>query len=223
MRNEVKSHPVTKSMKSTTSLPIPQEVVINAHPSNIPYSILALKSLWNGVANVEVAVFTHSSINSNEITKSATEFSDKVTSSNSQNNLPTLKLIVIWKNVSVTELLVSSAKFIPIYGEVNMIRFFSRVGPNNYENENDFANKTDSVLDICHQLCLKPSKAERQSFVNSLGQALGKSQNFFGSKVISAADVAVYSTLKNICGNNVKELPTNLSSWLQKISKTFGC
>lgn len=227
MREEVKSCTAQKSSTKTKTLTkqvsFPSEVVINAHPAQIPYSILALKSLWKEFVNVEVSIFTHSSVNSSDISKASKEFSDKVTSSNSSQNLPTLKLIIIWKNVQVTELLVSSAKFVPIFGEINMIRFFNRVGPSDYEKENHFANQVDSVLDICHQLVSKPSKGDRQSFINSLGQILGKSSNFFNSKEVSAADVAVFSTLKNVCGNNVKELPANLSSWLQKLSKSLGC
>lgn len=204
-----------------------KEVVINAHPSNIPYSIFALKTSWKSFVNIEVACFTHSSVKESDFTPATREFSVKVTSpAAAKNSLPTLKLTIIWKNVDVTEFLVSAAKFVPILGEVNAIRFFNRVGPSAsaYETDAHFANQTDSLLDMCQLLSLRPSKAERTGLVNTLGQKLGKSQYFFGSKEMGAADVAVFTTLKNVYGNNVKELPASLSAWLQKLSKMLlGC
>lgn len=214
--------------KSLTSVDLSQckEVVVNAHPSFIPFSLLALKTQWKDLVNVDIAVFTHSSVQESDFSQAAKEFSSKVTSSSaSKNNLPTLKLTIIWKNVTAPELLVSTAKFVPISGEVNVIRFFNRVGPSHssYEREIHFANQADSILDICQLLSLEPSKGARQGLANTLSQKLGKSQFFINSKDISVADIAVFTTLKNIYGNNVKELPANLSTWLQKTSKILGC
>lgn len=211
--------------KKSVDLSHCKEVVINVHPADVPYSILALKTLWKDLVNIEVVVFTHSSIKESDFSQAAKEFSSKVTSPASKNNLPTLKLTIIWKNVAVPQFLVSAAKFVPLLGEANIIRFFNRVGPSEscYEKEIHFANQADSVLDICQLLSMKPSKGERQGLANSLSQKLGKSQYFLNSKDISVADIAVLTTLKNVYSNNVKELPANLSNWLQKTSKSLGC
>lgn len=213
-----------QSSSSSPDLSQLKEIVINAHPSNVPYSIVALKSLWKAFVNIEVAIFTHSSVKDSDFSPAARDFASKVTSSSAKNSLPTIKLTIIWKNVPVTEFLVSSAKFVPILGEANIIRFFNRLGPSAavYEQDVHLANQTDSLLDTCQLLALRPAKNERASYVNTLSSKLGKSQYFLNAKDVSVADVAVLSTLKNVYGNNVKELPANLSSWLQKVSKTLG-
>lgn len=199
------------------------EVVINVHPSNVPFSILALKNLWKGRLNVQVDVFTHSSVKESECTKVAKDFASKVSSPVVQAKVPTLKVTIIWKNVETTQMLTSPVA-IPVYGEVNIIRYLNRVGPSEfwYEADNQFANVSDATLDICYQLSKKPSVKERAAYVQQLSQRLGKSQFFNDSPTLSISDVAVSSTLKKLFGSNLKEMPANLSSWLQKVSSVVG-
>lgn len=198
------------------------EVVINAHPSKAPYSILALKNLWKGRLNLQAEIFTHSTVKESDFTKTAKDFSVKVSAPVEANNLPTLKVTIIWKDVETTQLLTSPV-ILPIYGEVNIIRYLNRVGPNEffYEADNHFANVTDSILDVCYQLSKKSSVKERQQSVQQLSQRLGKSQFFNDSSSLSVADIAVSSILKKLFVN-AKELPANLSSWLQKVSPIAG-
>lgn len=199
------------------------EVVINVHPTNVPFSILALKNIWHGRLNVQVYVFTHSSVQESDFTSAARDFAAKVSVPVVQNNLPTLKITIIWKNVETTQMLTSPVA-IPVYGEVNIIRFLNRVGPNEfwYEQDNHFANQSDIILDICYELSKKHSTKERASYCQILSQRLGKSNFYNDSSSLSIADVAVSSMLKKLFANNFKELPANLSSWLQKISKHAG-
>jgi Thioredoxin-like domain len=200
------------------------EVVINSHPSNVPFSILALKTLWSGRLNVSVEVFTHSSVQSSECTAAAKDFTQKVSVPIAQNNLPTLKVTIIWKDVETTQMLTSASKFIPIYGEVNIIRYFNRIGPSEfgYENDSHFATLSDGTLDICSQLSKKLPVKERQAYVQQLSQRLGKNQFFNNSSSLNVSDVAVSSTLKKLFSGNLKEMPANLSSWLQKLSSIAG-
>lgn len=199
------------------------DVVINVHPLNVPFGLLALKNLWSGRLNLHANVFTHSSVNESDVTKVAKEFATKVSAPTDQNKLPTLNVTIIWKDVETTQMLTSPIS-VPVYGEVNIIRYLNRVGPSEfwYEADNHFANLSDSVLDVCYQLSKKHSAKERQYYVQLLSQRLGKSNFYNDSSILSVSDVAVSSILKKLFANSLKELPANLSSWLQKVSKVAG-
>lgn len=231
MRGDLKvcSKPAQKSaFTATAAKPIDvsnlADVVINVHPSNVPFSILALKTQWQGRLNLAAEVFTHSSVKDSDFTPAARDFAQKVSAPVAQNNLPTLKVTIIWKDVETTQMLTSPSKFIPIYGEVNIIRFLNRVGPSelSYEADNHFATLSDATLDICYQLSKKHSVKERQAYVQQLSQRLGKSQFFNNSSGLNISDVAVSSILKKLFGSNLKEMPANLSGWLQKVSPVAG-
>ncbi|CRK92954.1 CLUMA_CG006577, isoform A [Clunio marinus] len=199
------------------------DIVINVHPSNVPFSILALENQWRGRLNIEVMIFTHSTIQESDFTKAAKEFGAKVSSSIPQSNLATLKIIIIWKNVETTQMLTSPTS-IPVYGEMNIIRYLNRIGPNefSYEVDNQFANVFDNILDICDQILKQPSSKDRQSYIQQLSQYLGKNQFFINSPSIGIADIAASTTLKKLSVNSPKELPANFSSWLQKINSIVG-
>lgn len=219
-----KSAAVSAGSKKPIDVSNLSEVVVNAHPSNVPFSILALKTQWSGRLNLIAEVFTHSSVKQGDFTSAASDFTKKVSVPVGQNNLPTLKVTIIWKDVETTQMLTSPLKFIPIYGEVNILRYLNRVGPSeySYEADNHFATLSDATLDICSQLSKKLSVKERQPLVQQLGQKLGKNQFFDNSSTMNVSDVAVSSILKKLFGTNMKEMPANLSSWLQKLSPIAG-
>lgn len=214
---------VFKSVQKPIDAALLGDVVINVHPTNIPYSLLALKNMWNGRLNVNVSVFSHSSVKESEITNTAKEFADKISAGVAQSGLPTLNVTIIWKDVETTQM-VASATSTSVYGEVNIIRYLNRVGPSEflYEVDNHFANLSDTVLDVAYQLSKKHSNKERLYFIQLLSQRLGKSQFYNDSPTLSVADIAVASILKKLFASNVKELPANLSSWLKKISGFAG-
>lgn len=201
------------------------EVVVNAHPQNVPYSLLALKNLWTGRLFLQAEIFTHSSIAEKDLTNESKAFSAKILQSTEKDyKLPTLKVTIIWKDVETTQFISSPSKLIPVYGEINLLRFFNRIGPNEffYEIDDHEANLHDQVLDICYQLSKKHTDEERQQFVQKLSGRLGKEQFFNNASSLSISDVAVSSILKKLYSNNVKPMPANLSSWLQKISSVAG-
>lgn len=116
----------------------------------------------------------------------------------------------------------TSKVYIPIYGEVNVLRHLSRIGPSdlNYEKSSN-PNESDSILDLCYQLVHNQSPKERQSFVKSLSNRLGKEQ-FYGNGNFSIADVAVSSTFKQLRTVLGKEVTPNLTKWLDNASKIYG-
>lgn len=182
-----------------------------------------MKNLWKGRLNLQANVYTHSTVKESDFSKLAKDFSEKVSAPVESNNLPTLKIVIIWKDVDTTQMQTSPVN-VPVYGEVNIVRFLNRVGPSEfwYETDNHFAALNDSILDVCYQLSKKLSVKERQTFVSVLSQRLGKGQFYNDSSSLSVADVAVSSTLKKVFLNNPKEMPANLSSYLQKVSTIAG-
>ncbi|CAO1406624.1 unnamed protein product [Diamesa tonsa] len=213
-----KTAPV-QNATNVKKLPI-NDVVINANPQSVPYSVLAFKNLWQGRLNVDAQVFVHSSVA--EITPEAKEFNEKLTKSTEASNLPSLKVIMIWKDVDTTEMMLN--RFGPIYGEVNIIRFLNRVGPNEfvYDTDNHQANLADATLDICNQLSKKLSAKERQYNLQLLSQRLGKSKFLNDSNVFAIADIAVSSIVKKIYSTNMKEVPATLTSWLTQVASVTG-
>ncbi|CAO1414535.1 unnamed protein product [Diamesa serratosioi] len=214
----------TSSSANVKKLPIDQsylqDVVINANPQCVPYSVLALKNLWNGRLNLQAEVFTHSSVA--EITSEAKDFTAKITKSSVSSNLPTLKVIIIWKDVDTIQMVPS--KFSPIYGEVNIIRYLNRIGPNEffYDIDNHQANLADTTLDICYQLSMKLPVKERQYNLQLLSQRLGKSKFFNDSNGLAIVDIAVSSIVKKLCSSNMKEVPAALTSWLTQVASFTG-
>lgn len=199
------------------------EIVINVHPKNVPYSLLALKAQWQGRLRLQADVYTHSSIPESEVTEAAKEFAKKLTKVDERQYI-TLNLTLIWKDVSTTEMVSSPSKLVPVYGEINILRFLNRIGPNefHYEISNHEANLHDQVLDICYLLSKKHTDKECQKFVKQLGQRLGNSQFYNGSTSLSISDIAVSSILKKLFADNAKGLPANLVAWLSSISLIAG-
>lgn len=211
---------IVKSPIAVTNL---SDVVINVHPQQIPYGLLALKSQWSGRLNLEVDVFTHSTINDAQVSQAAKAFAKKI-STNTQSNLPSLKVTLIWNDVETPQL-VTLPTVCPIFGEANILRYLNRVGPNEfyYETGDSYASSlSDALLDTCYQLSMKHPVKERQKHTQILSQRLGKNNFFSGSAELSLVDIVVASTLQKLHGNNSKELPANLSSWLKKTATAIG-
>jgi hypothetical protein len=108
-------------------------------------------------------------------------------------------------------------KHITIKGEVNILRYLSRLGPPryNYELSNDPATsaRLDDILDTCYSLARCRTVKEQQSLIHSLNSCLGKSQFMAGGDGISVADIAVWSVLKQI---DVGPLSDSMNKWLQQ-------
>ncbi|KAL7035468.1 hypothetical protein ACKWTF_008390 [Chironomus riparius] len=201
------------------------EIVVNVHPKNIPYSILAFRNLFKDRLFLDVEVFTHSSISNADFNDLTRDFTDKITKKlDYVEKLPALKVTIIWKDVETTQFISSPSKFIPVYGEINIIRYLNRVGPSEhyYETDHFQANYHDQVLDVCYQLSKKHSDKERQQYIQHLSQRLGKDQFYNSASSLSISDIAVSSILKKLYANDFKRMPANLSNWLNKISPIAG-
>ena len=126
-----------------------------------------------------------------------------------------------------TELLVSPMKHIAIKGEVNVLRYLSRLGPPafNYELNVDPATsaRLDGVLDACYTLARCRTIKEQQLVIRDLGGYLGKAQFMAGGNGISIADVAVWSVLRQIDAQLQRDMSSNMKQWLHHCSQLLGC
>lgn len=119
------------------------------------------------------------------------------------------------------EMITSPTLYVPIYGEVNIIRFLARVGPSefNYDNESN-SFETDAILDTCYLLVKSVNTKERQTLLRVLNTRLGKS-DFYGDGTISIGDIAVSSSLKQIPAT-LKDLTPPMAKWLKTVTEIVG-
>ncbi|XP_055906437.1 probable aminoacyl tRNA synthase complex-interacting multifunctional protein 2 isoform X2 [Eupeodes corollae] len=191
------------------------DIVINSQPTFIPYSLLALKNAWKGTFNIDVKVFAHSSISN--ISHEALEFQKKLSaSSESDPSKRGIKITLIWTNCEHTEMIMSPTMYVPIYGEVNIIRYLGRVGPAEYRYEQTpLCNEIDLVLDICYELLRCSTAKSKADVVRTLNNRLQKEQ-FFGGSRLSVADIGVYSTFLRM-KLTPKDLTPALKEWRERV------
>lgn len=118
-----------------------------------------------------------------------------------------------------TEMISSPTMYVPIYGEVNIIRYLGRVGPVEYRYEDSpFCNEIDAVLDICYQLLRCTTPTAKANMIRTLSNRLQK-QQYFGGDTMSIADIGVHSSLRRMHITNDKELTPTLAEWRKRVEK----
>ncbi|XP_069695056.1 probable aminoacyl tRNA synthase complex-interacting multifunctional protein 2 isoform X1 [Periplaneta americana] len=230
LRSQLKQTPVPEVKQGTDTSSktcnilqngVIHDVVINASPEYPPYSLAALRRLWGDGLKLGVHCHVHSSITN--LPKSLDCFLSLVSSNFEQGRSPLLNVTLVWKNVGAdTELVVSPMKHVTVKGEVNILRYLSRLGPPryNYELGTDPATsaRVDGILDICYTLARSRTVKEQQSLIRSLNSQLGKSQFLAGGDRISVADIAAWSVLKQ---RSLQGLSANMNKWLQNCSQVL--
>lgn len=200
-----------------------QDFVVNACPENIPYGLLALKKLWINRLNLQVECFTHSTVPM--LSEEALHFQKVITSLEPKvENLPRIKVTLIWKNVGTyTEMITSPTAYVPICGEVNILRFLSRCGPNefNYERQDDHA-EADSILDTCYLLINKQNVKDKKQVLKTLNSKLGKVSCFGGAGPISLCDIAATSAIKQVQQVLSKDINPNMAKLVTRVSEEIG-
>lgn len=199
-----------------------QDVVVNAHPKNIPFSLLALQKIWQHRLNLVVKCYTHSSVAT--LPDQNQHFAKQLTKLTPPSALPVLNVSLIWKEIANTELICVPASFIPIIGEVNALRYLARVGPKEFgyvDVDLIQSIEIDSALDLCHQLFVAGNNAkERLTVLRALSTKLGE-RHFFGGDKYAVSDIAVSSAFKQLTVSS-KDIAPNLNLWLKKASTLFG-
>lgn len=201
------------------------DIVINASPQYPPYSLAALQRLWGDGLKLGVHWHTHSSIL--QLPKNLDSFLSVISSYSTHERSPLLNITLVWKDVGPdTELVVSPMKHTTIKGEVNILRYLSRLGPPtyNYELNSDAAtsSRLDVLLDTCYSLARCRTVKEQQLAIRTLGGYLGKAQFMAGGNGISIADVAVWSVLRQKDAQLQQDISSNMKEWLRHCSQLLG-
>ncbi|XP_044271083.1 probable aminoacyl tRNA synthase complex-interacting multifunctional protein 2 isoform X2 [Tribolium madens] len=186
------------------------DVIINASPTNPPYSLELIQKLWKNYMFLSVESYIHSSLSS--LTENAQQLTNTLEKFK-PGNVPKINVKLIWKDVGANpELVISHAR---ILGEVNILRYLARVTSDslNYETCNN-VHEIDALLDVCYNIVKSKTKTERASLLQILNKSLGKSQWLGDRSQISIADVAAYSAIKQ--ATIPSEVNVNLGKWLQK-------
>lgn len=185
-------------------------VVIHVPPTKIPYSLLAIQKLWANRLNLVVEFFTHSTVLA--LTLEHNKFASALTSFQSNANVPTFYVSIIWKETSNLALVGLSGTFIPITGEVNILRYLMRIGPNELGYNDVKTNlEVDSVFDLLYELSLTASKDHRASILKRISQRLAKKTSF-AEGTPNVCDIGVLSIIKQSVEND-SELPANIKTW----------
>ncbi|XP_030372784.1 probable aminoacyl tRNA synthase complex-interacting multifunctional protein 2 isoform X1 [Scaptodrosophila lebanonensis] len=190
------------------------DIVINGHPNFIPYALLALKNAWRNLFTIDVKTFTHSTMA--DIGPAAREFEANLAKLPINESKPKINVTLIWKNCEHTEMISSPTMYVPIYGEVNIIRYLGRVGPAEYRYESSpLCNEIDAVLDICYQLLRCATHKSQVAMVRLLDRRL-QQQQYFGGAEMSVADIGVYSSLIRMPAITDKDLTPALLAWRKR-------
>ncbi|XP_036326158.1 probable aminoacyl tRNA synthase complex-interacting multifunctional protein 2 isoform X2 [Rhagoletis pomonella] len=208
-------HSVQQSLQNGGLLEEPlHDIVINGHPNFIPYALLALKNAWKDLFTIDVKTFKHSTMP--DIGKEAADFEKKLAQVKVDPSKPKVNVSLIWKNCEHTEMISSPTMYVPIYGEVNIVRYLGRVGPPAYRYEDSpNCNEIDAVLDICYQLLRCTSKS-RAAMLRELNLRLDK-QKYFSGDEISIADIGVHSSLKRLPAITARDLTPTLTEWRKRV------
>ncbi|ALC44732.1 CG12304, partial [Drosophila busckii] len=202
-------------IRSSLGVNVPlHDVVVNGHPNFIPYALLAMKNAWRNLYTIDVKTFTHSTMA--DIGPKAREFEENLAKVPVNPALPKINVTLIWKNCEHTEMISSPTMYVPIYGEVNIIRYLGRVGPAEYRYENSpLCNEIDAVLDICYQLLRCSTHKAQVAMVRLLDKRLAQ-QQYFGGDQMSVADIGVHSSLIRMPAITDKDLTPAMLAWRKR-------
>ncbi|XP_034937977.1 aminoacyl tRNA synthase complex-interacting multifunctional protein 2 isoform X2 [Chelonus insularis] len=187
------------------------EIVLNVSRSKPCYSLLALGRLWTDI-DFKISPFIHSTIKS-EIPKGFenTRSNDKANSIN---------IILIWKEVPNTELIISGVQKFPIIGESNFLRYLVRsINDGTYENPESIQEtmKIDKILDLSN-LLIHQSQENKQKTLDELNRSLKSNTWFSDHNEPGISDLAAWSAVKQ---SLVEKLPSNLVGWYKKCENLF--
>ncbi|XP_041473577.1 aminoacyl tRNA synthase complex-interacting multifunctional protein 2-like [Lytechinus variegatus] len=208
--------PATSASQSSSNLVSGSglhDVVIYANPNNPPYSLLVLYEQLKQQFRCITKVHMHSSISS--VPDKLLGYFNQNGSQPLQRMEAQLSITLIWKNVSQgPEMKILANCQTPIQGEVNILRYLSRLLTPAYDASDDIITvaNIDNFLDLASSTLLKGSSKEKAAGVRSLNSALGRGTWLAGNSP-TVADIAVWSALHQT--NLAKGAPSNVQKWLK--------
>lgn len=214
IKNQLNTH-CAKTTTNITSCPmgpsvLPTEIVLNVNPQNPPYSLEFVQKILQNTIHFVVTIHTHSTVNS--LPTNAKQLSDRLTSfSPTTNSVPNIHLRLIWKNVDDKfELMASHTRII---GEINFLRYVSRLCPNRFSYDGGDM-EIDSLLDICYLVIISKNKTQRAKLLQNFTNIISKQGNYMTKNSFGIIDVAAYSAIKQVSSND--EVNVALSKWMKK-------
>ncbi|RZC39907.1 aminoacyl tRNA synthase complex-interacting multifunctional protein 2 [Asbolus verrucosus] len=187
------------------------DIIINASPTHPPYSLELIQKLWKNYVFLSVKSYIHSSLSA--LNNDAAQLTNILENFTPEAGVPKVNVRLIWKDVEANiELILSHT---PIQGEVNILRYLSRMSSNNLNYETyPNLHEIDALLDVSYGIVKARTKTERASLLQTLNKSLGKCQWLAGRNEISVADLAAYSAIKQVTASS--EVNVNLGKWLQR-------
>ncbi|XP_065345406.1 aminoacyl tRNA synthase complex-interacting multifunctional protein 2 [Cloeon dipterum] len=206
----IKHQPNTTSTKpASIELVKLADAAVTANPSNPPYGLLALRTLWSNEVSITLSTHAHSTLKY-ALPKAVNDLFNLPTE---QRGLPVLNIRVIWADVKHPKIVTSPACQI-IYGEVNILRLLSRFGPT-FTNIDSLppedASAADQMLDSVHGAINGQTE-----FINKLSL---EPSGWLLSRGPSIVDVAHWSYFK---GKKSARTPSTLSGWSKSCEKHFA-
>lgn len=169
--------------------------------------------------NLHFQTFTHSSIA--QLPIEAQNFAESLKWSDvvdPAGEIPTLPITLIWKNVKQTETVSAATGYVPLSGEVNVLRHLVQLGPSEFATSAFPVQQNlaaDAALDTIAQLAQKQSTKNRALLLKRLTILLGE-QEFFVNDLLTIVDVAASSLTKQ---QKATDVPTPLANHLQRINE----
>ncbi|ENN75454.1 hypothetical protein YQE_08004, partial [Dendroctonus ponderosae] len=200
---------------------LPESLVITANPSSPPYALQLVQRLLQNEIGLVIVSYVHSSVVS--LSDAVKSLKESLSSFQPPSGVPVVNVKLIWKNSE--QIIGSNSEFLlsqtVVSGEVNFLRFLSRLTKTTLTYENDSnALEVDSLLDQCYLLVRTKTKVERSGIIQSLSKALAKASWIAGSNQAGIVDVAAFSAIRQ-CGIS-NELNPNLTKWYQKCASLIA-
>ncbi|KAB7496210.1 Aminoacyl tRNA synthase complex-interacting multifunctional protein 2 [Armadillidium nasatum] len=186
------------------------------HP---PYFLLALKNLLGPRLRVCLSSTVHSS--SSQVDQNTLNlFQGKNLRDRRDFDVA---FTVIWKNQKFKSLMVNPLTQCAITGEGNILRYLSRLSPRtsplNYESGDlPEVTEVDYWLDLIQMKLLHGNNKEQQNALKQLNSKLGSS-DWLNGKQFGVCDIFLWSVLKQLDPQLSSSAPSNVGSWMKKISK----
>ncbi|KAJ8251194.1 hypothetical protein GJAV_G00218330 [Gymnothorax javanicus] len=186
-----------------------RDIVINAHPSRPPLSLLVLHSLLCQRYRVLSSVHVHSSIPSVEPALLACLGPRHIHSYARQHFQ--LGFTLIWKDVPKTQMKFSVQNMCPVEGEGNVARFlFGLLSPG--PSDAAAATLSDSWVDTALFQLSEGGAKEQAAVIRALNAALGRSPWLVGAE-LSLADIVCACCVHQ--SGSASSAPPNVQRWLK--------
>ncbi|XP_055936052.1 aminoacyl tRNA synthase complex-interacting multifunctional protein 2-like [Argiope bruennichi] len=185
-----------------------QDIVVKANPKSPPLSIWVLYHLIAQSTPTRLVTYKHSSLNA--IPEEIRQLQNS-SSSESCN----LSLTVIWRDGDRDhEMMIDPIHQGMIEGEVNIVRYLSRLLSLIDESDSVLSTQFDNWLEVVHSSIIHGNNKDRQGALKSLNSHLGKSAFLLGDSY-TIADIVMWSALTQTKLH--QSLPANVAKWLKSL------